>query len=98
MDLDEPRELRLEGRAALNQLEHLVGTINDLVENRIEKNLKVISRILLVDLPTDHAVTLDEFVSMQEMKVRTESEIFVAKNLEVETAVEDDCGVGAVSH
>ena len=31
-----------------------MGTINDLVENRIEKNLKVISRILLVDLPTDH--------------------------------------------
>ena len=26
---------------------------------------------------------------MQEMKVRTESEILVAKNLEVETAVED---------
>ena len=56
-------------RAALNQLEHLVGTINDLVENRIEKNLKVISRILLVDLPTDRSVTLDEFVSMQELKV-----------------------------
>ena len=56
-------------RASLNQLEHLVGTINDLVENRIEKNLKVISRILLVDLPTDRSVTLDEFVSMQELKV-----------------------------
>ena len=76
-------------RTSLNQLEHLVGTINDLVENRIEKNLKVMARILLVDLPTDRSVTLDEFVSMQEMKVRTESEILVAKNLEVETAVED---------
>ena len=34
-------------------------------------------------------MTLDEFVSMQEMKVRTESRVSWLKNLEVETAVED---------
>ena len=54
-------------RASLNQLEHLVGTINDLVENRIEKNLKVISRILLVDLPTTSVTPTSR--GMRELKV-----------------------------
>ena len=58
VDLDESwGATHQKSKAALNQLEHLVGTINDLVENRIEKNLKVISRILLVDLPTDRSDT-----------------------------------------
>ena len=74
---------------ALQQLEDLITKINDLVENRIEKNLKIIARTILVDLPEDKSVTLDEFVSMQELAVREQTEMLVSKNLEVETAVED---------
>jgi dynein heavy chain len=75
--------------AALSQLEDLILKINDLVAYRVEKNLKIIARTMLVDLPTHRSVTLDEFVSMQEHAVRDRTTALVAKNLEVETAVED---------
>lgn len=73
----------------LRQLEDLIIKINDLVENRIEKNLKLIARTVLVDLPENKSVTLDDFVSMQEYAVREKTQVLVSKNLEVETAVED---------
>ncbi|KAH8095110.1 dynein light chain binding protein [Aureococcus anophagefferens] len=63
---------------ALQQLEDLITKINDLVENRIEKNLKIIARTILVDLPEDKSVTLDEFVSMQELAVREQTEMLVS--------------------
>jgi dynein heavy chain len=37
--------------AGLNKLEQLIITINDIIENRIENNLKNISKVLLVHLP-----------------------------------------------
>ena len=85
LNLSFPAQVHL----ALQQLEDLITKINDLVENRIEKNLKIIARTILVDLPEDKSVTLDEFVSMQELAVREQTEMLVSKNLEVETAVED---------
>ena len=75
--------------AALRQLDDLIVKINDLVENRIEKNLKIIARTILVDLPENASVTLDEFVSMQELAVSERTQILVAKNKQVETAVDD---------
>ncbi|KAJ8610701.1 hypothetical protein CTAYLR_005659 [Chrysophaeum taylorii] len=80
---------KVQVRSALRQLEDLIVKINDLVENRIEKNLKIIARTMLVDLPEDKSVTLDDFVSMQECAVHGRTQILVAKNVEVETAVED---------
>lgn len=58
------------------------------MENRIEKNLKTISRAVLVHLP-DGVITLDDFVAMQETAVRDTTSLLVAKNLEVENAVND---------
>ena len=91
----------------LQRLEELINKINDMVENRIEKNLKIMSRLNLVDLPKDRSVTLDDFVSMQEANVHIQSEFLKAKNTEVENAVEDlisivtsfplDPSVGSVS-
>ena len=52
-------------QAGLSRLEDLVTKINDIVENRIQKNLKQISRTVLVSLPSERAVALDEFVLMQ---------------------------------
>ena len=44
---------------------------------------------MLVDLPEDESVTLDDFVQMQEKAVADSTDHLKAKNMEVETAVED---------
>jgi len=73
----------------LQRLEELINKINDIVENRVEKNLKFISRMSLIDMPTDQSVTLDDFVSMQEANVDRMAEMLKEKNTEVENAVDD---------
>jgi len=68
----------------------LIININDIMENRIENNLKALSKTVLVNLPQDaQTFTLDEFVQMQEEWIRDESEKLKSKNYEVEGAVED---------
>jgi len=44
------------------------------MENRIENNLKALSKTVLVDLPQEaKTFSLDEFVQMQEDWIRVES-------------------------
>jgi dynein heavy chain len=77
----------------LNDLDQLVLTVNDLIENRIEANLKMVSRVLLVELPSEkELVLLDEFVQRQELHVRNMSALLLAKSSEIETAVNDLLG------
>jgi len=77
----------------LNDLDQLVLTVNDLIENRIEANLKMVSRVLLVELPAEkELVLLDEFVQRQELHVRNMSALLLAKSSEIETAVNDLLG------
>jgi dynein heavy chain len=60
------------------------------MENRIENNLKALSKTILVDLPADSSTfSLDEFVDMQEEWIKTASKKLRSKNYEVEGAVED---------
>jgi dynein heavy chain len=74
----------------LAKLEQLIININDIMENRIENNLKSLSKTVLVNLPQDaQTFTLDEFVEMQEKWIKEESEKLKSKNYEVEGAVED---------
>jgi len=74
----------------LNKLEQLIITINDIIENRIENNLKMISKVLLVDLSQDSKpITLDEFVRMQENYIASKKQLLMSKNVEVERAVDD---------
>ncbi len=75
--------------AGLRRLEEMVMKINDIVENRIQKNLKQISRTVVVSLPDGRAVTLDEFVLMQETSVKAYTYQLSMRNLEVENAVND---------
>lgn len=49
----------------------------------------MVSRTLLVDLPSDRSYTLDQFVALQETAVTTLSSQLQGKNLEVENAVND---------
>jgi len=73
----------------LKRLEQLVGGINDVIEHRIEKNLKVVSRTRLVDLPDDQSFTVDEFVTNQHRHIEEEVDVLTGKNLEIEAAVDD---------
>jgi dynein heavy chain len=51
--------------AGLAKLEQLIININDIMENRIENNLKALSKTVLVNLPQESSTyTLDEFVEM----------------------------------
>ena len=74
----------------LSKLEQLIININDIMENRIENNLKSLSKTVLVNLPQDaKTFSLDEFVQMQQNWIKDESEKLKSKNIEVEGAVED---------
>ena len=73
----------------LRKLEQLVTNINDIIEHRVEKNLKVVSRTLLVDLPENRSFSVEEFVKMQEAHITNQSDLLQGKNLEIEHAVED---------
>jgi dynein heavy chain len=75
--------------AGLRKLEELVVNINDIIENRIEKNLKMVSKTLLVDLPDSAAFTVEDFVKMQEKHIARQSTALQGKNLEIEFAVRD---------
>ena len=60
----------------LHRLEEMVMKINDIVENRIHKNLRLITKTILVSLPNDRAMTLEEFVEMQEASVSSDDYCF----------------------
>lgn len=77
----------------LDKLEQLVMTVNDLMENCINANLKLVSNVLLVSLSEEQElVTLEEFVDMQERHVRSTIDFLVAMSLEIENAVNDMLG------
>lgn len=49
----------------LNKMEQLIINVNDIIENRIENNLKIVSRIILVNLPQDtKPLGLEDFVDI----------------------------------
>jgi dynein heavy chain, axonemal len=74
----------------LAKLDQLIININDIMENRIENNLKALSKTVLVDLPQESSTfTLDEFVEMQRHWIDHASKKLRSKNYEVEGAVED---------
>ena len=73
----------------LAALEDLIGKTRDLIDNRIERNLKAISQLQLVELPDDESFTLDKFVTVQERVIKHQTNVMVAKNQEIEEAVED---------
>ncbi|ETP40862.1 hypothetical protein F442_11866, partial [Phytophthora nicotianae P10297] len=70
--------------AALQRLEELISSVLDAIENRIEKNLVIVSKASLVHLPTDQSFALDDFVRMQEKHVANVTKQLAAKNVEIE--------------
>lgn len=73
-----------------NRLEQLVIILNDIIDNRIENNLKMIGKILLVKLPDDQQLmSLDSFVESQQIYIQEKAEILISKNVEIERSVDD---------
>ncbi len=52
--------------------------VNDIIENRIEKNLLIVSKMRLVHLPDNIAFSLEDFVAMQRRHISTELEVCVS--------------------
>ncbi|CAE7476975.1 ODA2, partial [Symbiodinium sp. CCMP2456] len=78
---------------SLDQLEQLIAGVNDIMESRVDANLRLVSHVLLAELPEDNRlVSLDDFVDIQERHVRHTTEWLVAKNQEIENAVNDMLG------
>jgi dynein heavy chain len=79
----------------LSKLEQLVRSVNDVMETRVDGNLKQVSRVLLIDLPdeADGPVSLEDFVDIQERHVREMTGILMSKSQEIEMAVNDMLGI-----
>ena len=76
--------------AGLQKLEQLIISINDIIENRVENNLKAISKVILVEMPENgKTYTQDEFVDLQHNSANTQTAFLKSKNIEVERAVDD---------
>jgi hypothetical protein len=75
--------------AGLARLEELIRNVNDIIENRIENNLRVIARTSLINLPQDRSFSLDEFVDAQQDHIHSQLALLHTKNVEVERAVRD---------
>lgn len=76
-------------RVGLDRLDALVGNVNDVIENRVEKTLKIVSKTSLVDLPEGGSFTVEEFVKAQETHVAAQSQLLETKNVEIQHAVDD---------
>jgi dynein heavy chain len=75
---------------SLAKLEQLIITINDIIDNRIENNLKEIGKVALVKLPDDgKPMSLEGFVDDQKTHILKEGNHLKSKNIEVERAVDD---------
>jgi dynein heavy chain len=75
----------------LAHLELMIGKVNDMLENRIDANLKAVARLPLVTLPSDESFTFDDFLSRQSKHVKKQTAALVVKNSEIERGCADLC-------
>ena len=80
MNIDAWQSYVLKG---LDNLYTIVKSCNDILENRIHKNLRLIGQRRLLILPNDRSVTLDEFIELEESCIRENAEYLRGKNSEV---------------
>ena len=46
--------------------------LHDLVENRFDKNVRIVAKVNMATLPTDASFALEDFVSTQELHVKAQ--------------------------
>ncbi len=76
-------------RSLLQRLKTIVTSINGIIEHRIERNLRFVSKLLLVSFPHGGAVATEDFVREVDLHCSAQMAIIQTKNLEVEGAVDD---------
>ena len=79
--------------SGLSKFEELMKKVNDILDHRIEGNLRTISKTLLVELPSNESFTLEQFVILQEKTTKTKTLLIESKNDEIEHAVKDVIGI-----
>jgi dynein heavy chain len=73
----------------LDTFEDLIKQTNDITANRIELNLDYVTNLVFLNMPTSQSFTLKDFKTAQQEKIAECTKIIVAKNVEVERAVDD---------
>lgn len=73
----------------LARFEYLVSQINDMIHNRVAKNLNLVSTMQLLTIPPGRSFTLRDFVALQRAHLESCTEVLLAKNEEIERAVDD---------
>ena len=72
----------------LQRLAVVVDGINGIIEHRIERNLKLVSKTLLVNFP-DTTVNMEDFNKDVEAHCESQATMLQIKNVEIESAVDD---------
>ena len=75
----------------LARVEELIAKMNDVLENRVEANLKHVARTLFVNLPAEQSYTYEEFLSTQARYIKKQTEQIAVRNVEIERGVQDLC-------
>jgi len=70
-------------------LDELVRKVSDILENRVEANVKKVARLKMVRLPSDQTVMIDDFKSQQVKMVRSRAHQLRIKNEEIQRALDD---------
>ncbi|CAG9462434.1 unnamed protein product [Pedinophyceae sp. YPF-701] len=73
----------------MGSLEELVRKVTDMLDNRVEANLKKLSRAKMVSMPTDQTVTFEDFMLTQSKFIKRKLETMIIRNGEVQRALED---------
>ena len=73
----------------LSRFEFLVTQLNDIISNRVQKNLDYVSNMLVLNIPQDRCFNLRGFTAEQKKYIETCTEVLKGKNVEIERAVND---------
>lgn len=74
---------------ALARFEELVNKVNDMLTNRVESNLALISRMLLINLPADQSFSYEEFGTLQARFIQRQGTAISVRNQEVRRSVQE---------
>mmetsp|Transcript_5388 Transcript_5388/g.12712 ORF Transcript_5388/g.12712 Transcript_5388/m.12712 type:complete len:4322 (-) Transcript_5388:507-13472(-) len=76
-------------KQGLARMEELVRKVVDLVDNRVEMNLRAIANTLLVDLPGDRSFSYDDFIASQNKYQLQQAKLLGIRNEEVRRSIDD---------
>lgn len=73
----------------LSKLVFMLFVQVDLVDNRVEMNLRAIANTIMVELPADRSFTYEDFISTQSRFQKKQTEQLMIRNEEVRRSIED---------